>query len=240
MKKTSMNRTEPREGAWRGFLDSVPDYQPRWKSGRWSGHPHTISAFLTGPRRSLSAFPNRRFEIPTSDGTGDRLVASWYRPQDASLESEPNCPLVVLLHGLGGNTESGYIRKSALYLLEHGRDVLLFNFRGAGESDPLCRKQNHPGRTEDLHDLFGWLPNNSTPNLMACGSLPVGYSLGGNILLKFLAEDTQRYSLPAAMTVSAPLDLAATSQRLGRLRNLPYCAYLLFKMRRRILHEDEG
>ena len=237
---TVPNQAELRDEVLRGFMESVPDYQPRWKSGKWSGHPHTISAFLTGPRRSLSAFPSRRFEIPTSDGTGDKLVATWYRPQGVSLESEPNCPLITLLHGLGGNAESGYIRKSALYLLEHGRDVLLFNFRGAGESDPLCRKQNHPGRTEDLHDLFGWLPANSTPNLMACGSLPVGYSLGGNIMLKFLAESTEDFIMPAAMTVSAPLDLAATSQRLGRMRNLPYCAYLLYKMRRRILHEDEG
>ena len=42
------------------------------------------------------------------------------------------------------------------------------------------------------------------------------------------------------MTVSAPLDLAATSHRLGRLRNLPYRAYLLHKMRRRVLDEEEG
>lgn len=234
------NQSAAKDGALRVFLESVPDYHPRWHTGSWSGHPHTISAFLTGPRRPLSAYPSRRYEIPTSDGTGDKLVARWYRPRQVSLDAAPDCPLVVLLHGLGGHAESGYVQKSALYLLEHGRDVLLFNFRGAGESDPLCRKQNHPGRTEDLHDLFRWLPENSTPNVMACGSLAVGFSLGGNILLKFLAEKIDTLNLTAAMTVSAPLDLAATSRRLGRLRNLPYRAYLLHKMRKRVLKEEEG
>ena len=84
-------------------------------------------------------------EIPASDQSGDLLVARWYRPTGVGVDAEPELPVVVLLHGLGGSAESPYVQSSARYLLDRGRDVLLFNFRGAGESRPLCRQHNHPG-----------------------------------------------------------------------------------------------
>jgi len=180
----------------------------------------------------------RDFEIPTADDSGDHLVARWLRPRGVSLEEDPVCPLIVLLHELGGHAESCYIQQSATWLLDHGRDVLLFNFRGAGESAPLCKQHNHPGRSEDLRDLFRWIGGNTRPNILRCGGIPVGFSLGGNILLKFLAEIRGGFSIPAALTVSAPLDLAAMAKRLDRIRNPPYRASLLYKLRQRVLDED--
>ncbi|WP_161604523.1 YheT family hydrolase [Roseiconus nitratireducens] len=219
------------------FLANLPPRRLRWSGLPVSGHYHTAAAVLSGVGSDLSEFPSADLRIPTSDDTGDVLTAKWLRPRGFSLDQEPQCPLIVLLHGLGGHAGSSYIRRSASWLLENQRDVLLFNFRGAGDSCDLCRKHNHPGRTEDLRDLFRWIERNTEPNVVRCGAVPVGFSLGGNILLKFLAENEQTGPVRAAVTVSAPMDLEETSRRLSRWKNLPYRLYLLHKLRNRVLDE---
>jgi predicted alpha/beta-fold hydrolase len=59
----------------------------------------------------------------------------------------------------------------------------------------------------------------------------VGYSLGGNVLLKFLAESGADFPIGAAATVSAPIDLAAAVARIMARRNRPYHTYLLERMK---------
>ena len=215
-----------------------PDYDPRWTRRPWSGHRHTVSAFLSEPDRGLGDFPSRRFEVPALDDSGDRLIVQLLRPRGVSLDATPDCPLVVLLHGLGGHADSGYMRRTALHLLDHGHDVLLFNFRGAGASAGTCSKHHHPGRSEDIAALFK-ADLGRAPDIFACGAVPVAFSLGGSVLLKFLGEGGCP-QVRAAVTVSAPLDLQATSRRLGRIWNLPYRAYLLAKLRYRLRTDPDG
>lgn len=224
-------------------MDDFPHYDPRWAGSAWSGHRHTVHGFLTGPSRALDAFPSRRFEIPTLGDGDDRLTAHLFRPKGVSLETAPDCPLIVLLHGLGGHAFSTYMRTTALHLLEHGRDVVLLNFRGAGDSAGTCKKHHNPGRSDDIKALFeaeldGPLPG-AGGGLFPCGAVAVGFSLGGNVLIKYLGDGPSPL-VRAAMTVSAPLDLAATSRRLGRGSNLPYRAYLLGKLRYRMRTDPDG
>jgi predicted alpha/beta-fold hydrolase len=102
------------------------------------------------------------------------------------------------------------------------------DLRGAGASRPLCRLQYHAGRTSDLRDALLRLPAGS----IAAGLLLVGYSLGGNLVLKFLAEHGSEFLVHAAAAVSAPIDLAAASRRFLARRNRIYHASLLRAMKR--------
>ena len=94
-------------------------------------------------------------------------------------------------------------------LLRRGYPVLRLNLRGAGPSGPLCRLQYHAGRGEDLRDALRSLD----PALTRRGLVLIGYSLGANMLLKFLAEHAAGFDLRGAVSVSAPIDLSAASQR---------------------------
>jgi uncharacterized protein len=140
-------------------------------------------------------------------------------------------PLVVLIHGLTGFEDSFYLRNTASHLLERGFPVVRLNLRGAGPSRPLCRFQYHAGRSEDLGAALAQLP----APLTRAGIVAVGYSLGGNMLLKYLGEAGRAVLLRAAISVSAPLDLAGASRRMMRHRNALYQRYLLGAMRHEAL-----
>ncbi len=203
-----------------------PPFRPRapW----WGGDLQTLRNFLIRSSDRLSDFPQQRLILPLRDGSGDRLVATLSRPVPAGGR-----PLIVLIHGLSGNEDSFYMGKTAVHLLALGYPVLRLNLRGAGQSRPFCRLQYHAGRSEDFADALAALP----AELTGAGVIGIGFSLGANMLLKFLGEHGEAASLRAAVAISAPLDLAATSRCLMRWRNAPYQRYLLSHMRVEALGE---
>ncbi len=182
----------------------------------------TLRNMLRPPRAGLERYAAERLELPLADGSGDRLAATLQRPTESGAR-----PLVVLLHGLSGSEDSPYMQVSAAALLERGHAVLRLNLRGAGASRPLCRFQYHAGRTADLRDALLALD----PALRGNGLLLVGFSLGGNLLLKCLAEHGAALPIRAAATVSAPLDLAAAARRILMRRNAVYHWNLLRAMK---------
>jgi predicted alpha/beta-fold hydrolase len=123
-----------------------------------------------------------------------------------------------MVHGLSGTEDSAYMRASAAALLDAGHAVLRLNLRGAGPSRALCRLQYHAGRTGDLRDALAALD----PALVGPGICLLGYSLGGNMALKFLAEHGAQFPILRAAMVSAPLDLAAAARRILERRNRFY------------------
>ena len=183
---------------------------PPW----WGGDLQTVRNSLVKAPRPL---PGERLLLPMADGSGDRLWALYNRGRDAAK------PLVVLIHGLAGCEDSSYIVVAARYFLRHGYGALRLNLRGAGPSRPTCSLQSHAGRSQDLHDAILALP----PAAVAQGVVVVGFSLGGNMSLKFAAEYGTGLPIRAVATVSSPIDLADTSASMLRLRNTLYNRTLL-------------
>ena len=117
---------------------------------------------------------------------------------------------------------------AAAYFLARGYPVLRVNQRGAGPSRRFCRRQYHAGRTEDFAALLDRLD----PQLTRNGVLPIGFSLGGNMLLKYLGEIGRNGPVRRAAAVSAPLDLAHSCRSLMRWRNYLYHRYILTHLKR--------
>ena len=198
-------------------LDGLPPFRPRlpW----WGPDLQTIRSVIV-KSCALDGHTGERLFFPLGDG--DRLAAMLNRTKSAK-----KLPLTVLVHGLTGLEDSFYMCESAGHYLARGFDVLRLNLRGAGRSRPYCRTQYHAGSSDDLARVFASLPRDLTTN----GVVAVGYSLGANLLLKYLGEQGDAAKVDAAAVVSAPLDLAATSRRLSAWRNVAYQRYLLRYMK---------
>ena len=204
----------------------VPAFRPR--ASWWGGDLQTCRNFLIrrftgGVGVDLSSYASRRLVLPLSDGSGDRLSAVLNLP-----DNQPTMrPLAILTHGLSGSEGSSYMQRSAAHLLTQGFPVLRLNLRGAGLSRPLCSGEYHAGRSQDLRDVLAALDQ----DLMARCAVLIGYSLGASLVLRLLGEAPPA-AVRAAVTVSAPIDLAEADRRLQSPRNRFYHDRLLVRVKR--------
>ncbi|MGA2637721.1 YheT family hydrolase [Methylocella sp.] len=131
------------------------------------------------------------------------------------------------MHGLAGSEASGYAVASARYLVGQGWRVLRLNLRGAGPSRLTAKGHYHAGHTEDLAAALRGLP----ADVARHGIVVLGYSLGSNLILKFLGEGGHGLPVLAGIAVSAPIDLAAASARMIARSNFVYQRYMLKAMK---------
>ena len=201
--------------------ESSSVFQPRrpW----WGGDLQTIRSFTRQAKDTLGGFSDQRIIVGLDDGTGDHMVGALNLP--AQHQSQP---LVVLIHGISGSENSCYMALAAAFFLMRGYPVLRLNQRGAGPSRPLCKREYHAGSCADLATVFGKLD----PSLTRHGILPIGFSLGGNVLLKLLGRCGRDFPIRRAAAVSAPIDLALSSRSLQRWRNFGYHRYILTRLKR--------
>ena len=161
-----------------------------------NGHLQTIlPAFL---RRGLEVpFAAARLELED----GDFLDLGWLKRGSRQL--------AILCHGLEGDTDAGYIRGMSAALAARGWDVLAWTFRGCSprEGNRLLQFY-HSGETDDLRGVIRHVADPYERIVL------VGFSLGGNIVLKYLGEQPPDQRIIGAVAISAPVDLAASTRAL--------------------------
>ncbi|MEY4683784.1 MAG: hypothetical protein RLZ25_243 [Pseudomonadota bacterium] len=170
-----------------------------FESPWWLPGPH-LQTLWQPLFRKLPEIDVRRERIETPDG--DFLDLDWH--------GECHQPLVILLHGLTGSTRSPYIVGMQSALEIHGFRSLAMNFRGCSGSPNRTWKAYHSGDTDDLRYLIQWLKTKEPETELRA----VGFSLGGNVLLKYLGEEGGNSRIEAAVSVSAPIKLASCASRL--------------------------
>lgn len=247
-----------------------PYHPPLWLR---SGHLQTIIPALL---RKVPPVAFRAERIATADG--DFLDLDWLQAARATDEAPPP-PLAILTHGLEGSSSQPYIRAMAAALHWIGWDVLAWNFRGCSGEPNLCLRSYHSGATDDLQCVIDhaaeWtrkppatiLPTATAP---ATAASPVqqpytrialiGFSLGGNLVLKYAAETAQTFcssqpfaaadaampmpcggavsghavSITHVVGISVPCDLTSSTSQLERPQNRLYMARFLKTLRAKI------
>lgn len=183
---------------------------PWWLPG---GNLQTIYAPLLGRRGSVR-LERERWATPDGDFIDiDRLAGN------------ARAPLVVLFHGLEGSSRSHYALEFMRSLARRGWRGAVPHFRGcSGEPNRLPRAY-HSGDSDEID----WMLRRFGSELGAGPLLAAGVSLGGNALLKWLGEQGERARsvVAAAAALSAPLDLMAAGDALGRGFNLLYTRVFL-------------
>lgn len=175
-------------------------------------------------------FVRERLEL----ADGDCILVDWLFASGKT--SERSKKVAVLSHGLEGDSTRSYMRAMALALTRRGWDVVSRNFRGCGGEMNRLPVLYHSGEVDDLDFVVRRV---ASEGYLEAGL--VGFSMGGNQLLKYLGE--RREDLPdvisGAAAVSVPCDLAACSVLLSQPRNYMYMAYFLRTLRRKMREKYE-
>lgn len=143
--------------------------------------------------------------------------------------------IVILIHGLEGSSNSNYIKSLTKVLNAEKFDVVVLNLRGCSGEPNLLLQSYHSGKTDDLKEVIYYLATEYSYNEISI----VGFSLGGNITLKYLGEQGQQISglLKSAVTISVPCDLEGSSEALGRFSNKAYMLRFLRTLKRKAYHK---
>ena len=127
--------------------------------------------------------------------------------------SGSHAPILLLLHGLEGSVYSHYIQGMLQAAKQNGWRALVLHFRGSNGAINRIAQSYHAGRTEDLLFVLAYIKS-CYP--LASHTISIGYSLGGNMLLKFLGENPEQKWIDTAVAVSVPFDLEATTRNLNK------------------------
>ncbi|RPA68779.1 alpha/beta fold hydrolase [Cyclobacteriaceae bacterium YHN15] len=192
------------------------DY-PKWL---FNGHLQTI---IPGLFRTSFALPFERERVNTPDG--DFLDLDW-------LNNDSNS-LVIISHGLEGNSRRPYMIGMARHFFQNGFDVLNWNYRGCSEE--LNKKPifYHSGATYDLDFVVNHAAENYDHLYL------IGFSLGGNLTLKFLGEKRERNpKIRKAVAISVPLHLESSCEKISSGENILYSKRFLKTLKEKVVRKS--
>ncbi len=192
-------------------------YRPPWFL--FNGHWQTIVPALT---RRVPHVAYRREVLATSDD--DELQLDTLRRSSDRL--------VIISHGLEGDSNRPYVRGMSRAFYREGYDVLAWNFRSCGGKNNRQLRFYHSGATDDLHHVLSrWLASGRYREVIL-----VGFSLGGNLTLKYAGERGSALDprVKAVVTFSVPIDLAACAQQMIRPSNRIYHHRFLRRLKQKI------
>jgi predicted alpha/beta-fold hydrolase len=195
------------------------------------GHRQTLYASLL---RRVDFEYDHRERIDTADG--DFLDLDWAAARTTDRPGSGTGRVAILTHGLEGSTDRGYMRGMSRALTRRGWDVCAWNLRGC--SGELNRRvaTYHSGKTEDLARVVDHVLDRG----YASAAL-VGFSLGGNLTLKYLGERGHAVTdrVRGAVAISVPVDLKASSHQIGHPTNWHYTQYFLRSLQEKIRQKAE-
>ena len=174
-------------------------------------HAQTIAqSLLPGP---AVPGPSRTIDVPVAEGTRIRMVLT--RPV-----ARPRGTLL-LVHGLSGSAESGYMKRTAAQALAHGWAVARMNLRNCGGTEALSRTLYNAGQSDDAGAALAALDAERSPRPFGL----LGFSLGGNLALRYGGLSGEDCLADAIVGVNPPVDLGRCIDAMERPGNAPYHLY---------------
>ncbi|MCC6916773.1 alpha/beta fold hydrolase [Nitrosomonas sp.] len=199
---------------------------PKWLPG---GNAQTIYPYFIN-LNSLIGYRRERWEMDD----GDFVDIDW-------LEGAPDKPLVILLHGLEGSSQSHYALSLMRFLQKlHWRGAVV-HFRGCSGYPNRLPRAYHAGDSAEVDRMLRYIVHQNDLQEQDSACYVVGVSLGGNALLKWLGEQgTQAATLIAGVVaVSVPLDLAAAGEVLDSGFNRVYTHHFLTTLKHKALKKNK-
>ena len=192
-----------------------------------NAHLMTIACAFWPRRYPALASPSvREFEVET--GSRIRAECHW--------QPEPRRhPTLVLVHGLEGSSESGYMRSAADKALRHGFNVLRLNQRNCGGTEHLTPTLYNSGLSGDVRAvILELIERDGLPEIFAAG-----FSMGGNLVLKMAAEmgTAAPPELRGVAGVCPAIDLAVCADAVGEGRNFVYERHFVRSLKKRMRHK---
>ena len=186
-------------------------FSPAW----WlkNAHFQTIAAKFFRRHHTIKT-TNQTLELPD----GDFIDLAWTEQVNASCSR----PIVAVLHGLEGSKNSHYAKGMLSAIKAQGWVGVLMHFRGCSGRPNRMAKSYHSGQTCDVDYFSQYLASNYPGAKKAI----IGFSLGGNVLTKYLAEQKQNI-YQAACVICAPLDLSSCCDRINQGFSRVYQKYLV-------------
>ncbi len=203
------------------FPEGQVVFRPR--RGLRGGHRQTLAAFFLLRRFALPPGEQRLVEV--EPGIQTLCHCHWQQDRSHALT-------VLILHGLEGSSDSGYVKGLTQKAFSAGMNVVRMNQRNCGGTDRLAPTLYHSGRSGDVAKV--------TENLIEVDGITslalVGFSMGGNLVLKTAGEWGREppSQLRCVATVCPAMDLAASADALHEPGNRLYELYFLWKLRRRL------
>lgn len=192
--------------------------RPKWLFNR---HLETIYPAIF---RKVAIEKPVRERITTIDG--DFLDLDWFKQGSSKL--------VILNHGLEGNSSRPYILGMCKNFLKNGFDVLTWNFRGCGEELNQKAIFYHSGATYDLITVVNHAEINYDEIYL------VGFSLGGNLILKYLGEnETISKKVKKGIAISVPLHLSSSSKKISTFENTLYSKRFLKTLKAKVIQKSK-
>ena len=174
----------------KGFFNSP------FRPASFLANPHLQTLFASVHRKTRPQLTRQRQRITLADG--DFVLLDAHTPAQVS----PNAPLVLVIHGLSGSSDSHYVLGLQKALAKQHWPSVAMNCRGATEPNQATRAY-HAGASDDVRGVFQYLVDSQERPIII-----VGYSLGGSMTLKTLAELGAHPRLMAGVAVSTPLEMA--------------------------------
>lgn len=204
---------------------AIRSFTPRpFRPAPWAANPHlqTLGARLLRSARGPD-MRRERWDLPDGD----------FMDVDLGPDPGEGAPLVLVLHGLEGSSTRRYVLSACREIVRRGMRPVAMNFRGCGGEMNRRPRLYHSGETSDpafvLDTLRARFPDRKVGVL--------GFSLGGNVLLKLLGErdDGGVGLVDAAVAMSVPMDLAAGGQLLeDTTMGRAYTGYFLRSLKRKV------
>lgn len=192
-----------------------------FKGNKYFANKHFETIYPALFRKINVAYERERLEL----NDGDFLDLDWKRNKHDKL--------LILFHGLEGSSQSSYIKGFAQYFSGRGYDVCAVNFRGcSGEHNRLLNTY-HGGKSDDVALVLKHIEEKYNYSKYVMG----GFSLGGNVLLKYLGEQSENINpkIKKAFAFSVPVDMVGCAVTMSKASNKVYMQRFLSSLNKKIL-----
>jgi len=166
-----------------------------------------------------------------------KRITTWDNDfMDLDFSKANSNTLAILIHGLEGSSESKYMISTTNELNGKGIDTVSVNLRGCSGEDNLLLGTYHSGKTEDVH----FIVNHILDNYDYENILIIGFSLGGNLTLKYMGEYSETLStkVKGAIATSVPIDIASSELEMDKVKNKLYIEQFLKTIRLKVLEKS--